>query len=141
MFMTTTVADSTRHARAAVDSGFDPSVYVQVKDTGIVVTWVSADEEDGHVEWALTAGDLASSPNVASDDRGIFASRINKRSHRVTISGVTTGTSNTVHYRIVLGGVTSQDFSALLPSTALTSPADKIVARQITYPDTSAAAE
>ena len=38
--------------RASVDAGFDPAKHVQLNAGGIMVTWVSADDEDGVVEWA-----------------------------------------------------------------------------------------
>ena len=117
---------------------FDPSVHVELLNSadGIAVNWTSAGEEDGRVEWALSAAGLVSSPNVATDDRGSFAARLNKRTHRVKITGVAGG--STIHYNIVSGGVRDPDgpYQVTIPSVALTSPPN-LLTGIVRYPDSS----
>ena len=40
-------------ALAAIDPRFDPEMQVQLDFDGLDIAWVSADEEDGFVEWSL----------------------------------------------------------------------------------------
>ena len=120
---------------AAGDVAFDPVVDVQLNAAGIDVTWTSADEEDGQVEW----GTDGTFPNTANDVRPAdFADRLNKRSHRVSISGVTGGA--TINYRIVSGGVTQSTQSVTIPSNPLVSAATLLLG-SVTYPDGSAVRE
>ena len=93
------------------------------------------DEEDGHVEWALSAADFMSSPSVATDDRGDFAARLNKRTHRVVIAGVP---GSTIHYNIVSGGGADPNGPySVTVSTASLSAAPVGITGSITYADAS----
>ena len=123
--------------RGEVHPSFDPDVHVQLNASGIDVTWVSAAEEDGFVESALSAADLAAGSGTFStetDVRGDFASRLNKRTHRVSASGVAGG--STIHYQIVSGGVTIGPFSVTIASTPLTNPPN-LLEGFVRYPDSS----
>ncbi len=117
-------------ASASLDLSFDPASDVQPEINGITVTWVSPDEEDGHVEWALNATDLANrsgSFSTAEDERGELGGRLNRRTHRVRAVGVVPGPGNTVHYRVVSGGQASQDYQVALPQLPLFTPPDILV--------------
>ena len=119
---------------------------VQINSDGIDVTWVSAAEEEGLVEWARDPADLAnrSGPgfSVARDSRierpdgRRFSDFLNKRTHRVRISGVPGG--STVYYNIVSGGVSDPKgpYQVLLPERALITPAD-FISGTVTYQDAS----
>ncbi len=120
--------------RGDVDPSFDESVHVQLNASGIGVTWVSAEQEDGHVEWALNAAKLASNPNVATDARGSLAERVNKRTHRVVVGDVPGG--STIYYQLVSGGVTTGPYSVTIPTTPLTAPPD-LLRGVVMYPDVS----
>lgn len=114
-------------ASASLDLSFDPARDVQPEINGITVTWVSPDEEDGHVEWAVNATDLANrsgSFSITEDERGELEGRLNRRTHRVRAVGVVPGPGNMVHYRIVSGGQASQDYQVALPQLPLFTPPD-----------------
>ena len=115
---------------------FDPDRDVQLNAAGMVVTWVTGADEDGVVEWALSATDLATSPNTATDSRGPLANRANKRTHRVEITGVAGG--STIHYRIVSGGVPDPNgpYQVTIPSVPL-SAAPVGITGIVTYEDGS----
>ena len=119
---------------------FDPASQVQLDPGGIVVTWATAGEHDGHVEWALSAAELAASPAVAADARGPLSSRLNRRTHRVEVRGIAAG--STVHYNVVTGGVAHPDgpFQAIIPSTAL-NEAPRGISGSVTYSDGAAGTE
>ena len=120
--------------------GFDPARDVQLNAAGIVVTWMSEAEEDGHVEWALSAAELAGSPSVATDVRGALAGRLNRRTHRVAITGVLGG--STIHYNLVSGGLTDPrgPYQVTIPSVAL-SAAPVGITGTVTYQVGSAGRE
>ena len=112
---------------------FDEAINTQVDVGTLFVTWVSTSEEDGVVEYARNAPDLESKSgtfNTANDDRGEFADRLNKRTHRVSVGGLSGVT--TVHYRVVSGGETTGPFQATLPTSVLTAPANRLTGA-ITY--------
>ena len=115
---------------------YDPALQAQLNAGGIVVTWASAQDEDGHVEWAMSAAELATSPNVASDVRGALLGRLNKRTHRVEIAGVPGG--STIHYIPVMGGVPDPNgpYVVTLPSVPLSAAPVGITGR-VSYPDGS----
>ena len=104
---------------AADPPGFDADEDVQIEDNGLTVTWVTAAEEDGFVEYALTASDLTNRNNTfntATDPRA-FSSRLNKRTHSVKFSDVSPGASNTVFYQMVSPSGTSDVHQVLLPAS------------------------
>jgi len=114
-----------RPADASVSSDFDVSKHVQLNSGGIVVTWVSTSDEDGVVEWALSADDLADRSGTfatATDSRGALAGRLNKRTHRVPVSNIRGG--STIHYDIVSGGERhpSGPYRVTIPSAVLLNP-------------------
>ena len=113
---------------------------MQLNAAGIVVTWTSEAEEDGHVEWALSAAELAGSRSIASDVRGALAGRLNRRTHRVAITGVPGG--STIHYNLVSGGVTDPrgPYQVTIPSVAL-SAAPVGITGTVTYQEGSAGRE
>ena len=119
-----------------VPPSFDPALQVQLNAAVIVVTWASANVEDGAVEWALSAADLASAPNVTTDFRGDLAARLNKRTHRIEITGVAGG--STIHFNIISGGLTHPDgpFQVTMPSVPL-SAAPVGITGSISYQDGS----
>ena len=109
---------------------FNPDEDVQLNSAGIDVTWVSANEEDGYLEWATSTSALTSTPSMATDDRGALAGRANKRSHRVSITGLPGG--STIHYNIVSGGQTTGPYSVTIPTDALLQTPDLITGK-VTY--------
>ena len=116
--------------------GFDPVVHVQLNTGGIGVTWVSVDEEDGFVDWALSQPDLVGRSGTfarASDEHDSssdFDGWKNKRTHRVRIIGVQPFGS-TIYYNIVSGGRTDPNgpFMATTPSGFLITPPNLITGR------------
>ena len=83
---------------------------------------MSPEDEDGVVEWALSAGDLASRSGsfaTAQDSRGPLTGRLNKRTHHVVASNIRGG--STIHYNIVSGGETHPGgpYQVTIPSGVL----------------------
>ena len=117
---------------------FDSDIDVQLNADGILVNWVSAAEEDGVVQFALTPAQLAGTPITLPDVRGPLAGRLNKRTHRVEIRGVPGG--STLFYNLVSGGVTFGPFSVTLPSVPLSAPPN-VLSGTVRYPDSSLALE
>ena len=122
---------------------FDPAVHVQVSSGGAFITWVSAQEEDGLVEWALTADDLAKrsgSFDKTGDKRGALAGRLNKRTHRVVVGNLV-GTPK-IHYQIVSGGKRDPNgpYEVSIPTGALiTLP--NVITGKVFYEDGSVGKE
>ncbi len=117
----------------SVHSSFDHEVNVAKNAAGIDVSWVSADGEDGHVEYATSAKDLSArsgSFGTAYDDRGAYPGRVNKRSHRASVQGIPGG--STIYYQIISGGVIAGPFEVTIPSVALTTPPN-LLTGNITY--------
>ncbi len=129
---------------------FDAAKDVQLNSDGVFVTWTSAQEEDGKVEWALSSSELSAqigSFATAADWRTAkpvsenpipFGQYANKRTHQVRILGVTGGSE--IHYRIVSGGVKFPQSPITLPTFTFTSP-DNFMNGTVTYADGSPGAE
>ena len=127
---------------------YNSTVDVQLNADGIDVTWTSAAGEEGHVEWALSTTDLSGKTGTyttTTDTRTAiggtaFANFLNKKAHRVRITGVTGG--STIYYNIVSGGVadSSGPYQVTIPSSALTSPA-LFLSGTVTYDEGSAGQE
>ena len=109
-----------------------PPLHVQLNAGGIDVTWVSASEEDGVVQWASSLAALDSSPNTATDSRGPFGGRLNKMTHHVPIEGVTGG--STIYSNVISGGVSRGPFRVTIPTRALITP-DKSLTGSVSYGD------
>ena len=77
-------------------------------------------------------------PNTANDVRGALAGRLNKRTHKASISGVTGGA--TINYRIVSGGSVFPQDPITIPSNPLVSAATLLLG-SVTYEDGSAGRE
>ena len=140
---------------AVADASFDQDMDVQLDNDGIVVTWVSAVEEEGYVEYATSTADLTSktgSYTTTTDIRIVgypgtagkpYADFLNKRTHRVRIIDFNLA-GETVYYRIISGGVPAPSTGIYtagpLPTLDLTTPPNLAVGT-VTYADGSGAEE
>ena len=126
-------------ATSADGIDFDPDVDIHPHSTGIRVAWVSTAEEDGVVEWALSAEDLKarSGSFTSSADTRPFVGRLDKRTHMVTISSVAPGTGNVLYYQIVSGAVVGEPRSIKLPSNDLLNLPDVWLVGFVTHQDGS----
>ncbi len=100
-------------------------VHVELNPGGVIVSWVSPVEEDGFIEWALSAGDLAARSGTfatALDSRGQFQDRTNKWTHHVEIRSV--AASQTLHFDVFSGGARDPNgpFTITLPMQPLVQP-------------------
>lgn len=101
------------------------NVHVELNPGGVIISWASSVEEDGFVEWALSAEDLAARSGtfaVAIDSRGQFQDRKNKRTHYVEIPDVPAGQA--VHFHVFSGEARDLNgsFAVTLPTQPLISP-------------------
>ena len=110
--------------RGEADASFDEAINVQINPAGAIIGWVSADEEDGFVNWGTAAGVLTNTEPDVRDASIAYADRTNKRTHQVAITTATLGAE--LHYEIVSGGVTTGPFSVQLPTDSLTGVPDFI---------------
>ena len=137
----TVAAPATPTAPAAID--FDPTVHVQVSSGGVFITWISTQEEDGYVDWALSAEDLANrsgSFSTTGDQRGALAGRANKRTHRVVVANLVGVPA--IHYQIVTGGEADPNgpYEVSIPTGALITLPNAITGR-VLYEDGSPGVE
>ena len=103
----------------------------------MIVTWVSSLDEDGWVEWALSAGDLAGRTAtfaIANDQRGDLSERINRKTHRVPIPGLLGEAA--VYFNVVSGGSVDPrgPYEVAVPSAPLITPPAAIAGR-VTFSD------
>ena len=129
-----------RNVRASVDPSFDPTFDVQLNAAGIVVTWLSAADEVGVVEYATSSAALTANPSTATDDRLAVGTPLNQKTHKVSITGIAGG--STVFFNLVSGGVTDVNgpYQVTMPSVAL-SAAPVGITGSITFEDTTSGVE
>ena len=120
-------------AQGAAGSSFSTTTHAKINSAGIDVIWVSDTNEDGYVEFALSASDLSGETGTFSsstDPRGALSGRSNKRTHRVSV--VSQPAASTIHFNLISGSSVSGPHQVTLAQDALTTPG-KLISGNVTF--------